>query len=140
MTNREAFKKALPQYMDKANMNQRELAKAVGMSESIVHCWITGKAFPRIDVIQKIADVLGCATDDLLATHTMSFVNISHTQPIDIGFLEDTIKTVETQRQIREREYQKELEIIKIFRSLTPQGHDFMLEQAKIAKKMFSER
>lgn len=66
MTNREAFKKSLQEHMRKANMNQRELAKAVGMSESSVHCWLTGKAFPRIDVIQKIADVLGCQTDDLI--------------------------------------------------------------------------
>lgn len=138
MTNREAFKKALPKYMDKARINQRELAKAVEVSESTVSCWISGKAFPRIDIIQKIADVLGCATDDLLATHQLSLDGLSY--QIDTGFLEDSFKRVETQRQIREREYQKELEIVKIFRSLTPQGHDFLLEQAKIAKKLFSER
>lgn len=66
MTTREVFKRMLPIYMDRSRMNQAELAKAVGKSEASVSLWLSGKAFPRIDTIQKIADALGCATDDLL--------------------------------------------------------------------------
>ena len=77
MTNREAFVKLLPLYMKRAGTNQRELAKAVGKSESTVHCWVNGKAFPRIDMIQKIADVLGCTTDDLLQTNDVHFPDYS---------------------------------------------------------------
>lgn len=77
MSNRETFRKRLPVYMKRANINQRELSKAVGVSESTVHCWVTGKSFPRIDIIQKIADVLGCSTDDLLVSRTLSFPEVS---------------------------------------------------------------
>jgi len=66
MDKRQIFKRELPKYMTKAGMKQIDLAKALGMSKSTVHCWITGKAFPEIDTIQRIADVLGCATDDLI--------------------------------------------------------------------------
>lgn len=66
MTNREVFYKMLPYFMGKANVNQTELAAAAGVTRSTVHYWLTGKSFPRIDVIQKIADRLGCKTDDLL--------------------------------------------------------------------------
>ena len=66
MDKRQIFKRELPKFMEKAGMKQIDLAKALGMSKSTVHCWITGKAFPEIDTIQKIADVLGCQTDDLI--------------------------------------------------------------------------
>lgn len=74
MTNRELFPMKLKTYMDMARVNQTELADAVGVSKSTVHCWLTGKAFPRIDVIQKIADTLGCKTDDLLVKSTASLM------------------------------------------------------------------
>lgn len=70
MTSREIFKKNLPYYMDMAGMNSVELAKAVGVSKSTVSTWISGRSYPRIDAIQKIADVLGCDTDDLLTEST----------------------------------------------------------------------
>lgn len=66
MDKRQIFKRELPKYMERAGMKQIDLARAIGKSKSTVHCWITGKAFPEIDTIQKIADALGCATDDLL--------------------------------------------------------------------------
>lgn len=66
MNTKDIFKQNLPYYMKRARMNQIELAKAVGKSEASVSLWLSGKAFPRIDTIQRIADALGCKTDDLL--------------------------------------------------------------------------
>lgn len=66
MTARESFKQALAKYLKRAGMKQRDLAAAVGVSESTVHCWMSGKAFPRINMIEKIAEVLSCTPDDLL--------------------------------------------------------------------------
>lgn len=92
MDKRQIFKRELPKYMTKAGMKQIDLAKALGMSKSTVHCWITGKAFPEIDTIQRIADVLGCATDDLIVerpepdgSHFMSL--ISPSIPLDPSIL-----------------------------------------------------
>ena len=66
MTNQEVFWTVLPRLMDIAGLNQTELAKAVGVSKSTVNCWIKRKSFPEIGTVQKIADALGCKTDDLL--------------------------------------------------------------------------
>ena len=66
MTQRDIFKKQLPYYMNLARMNQAELAAAMKVTKATVSCWVSGRAFPRIDKIQRIADVLGCTTDDLL--------------------------------------------------------------------------
>lgn len=64
--NKEVFWTVLPRFMTIAGKNQTELAKDVGVSKSTVNCWIKRKSFPEMDTIQKIADALGCKTDDLL--------------------------------------------------------------------------
>lgn len=64
--NKEVFWTVLPRFMTIAGMNQTELAKAVDVSKSTVNCWIKRKSFPEMDTIQRIADALGCKTDDLL--------------------------------------------------------------------------
>lgn len=66
MSTKDVFRKSLPYYMERARMNQADLAKAISMSESSVSLWLSGGSFPRINTIQKIADALGCKTDDLI--------------------------------------------------------------------------
>ena len=118
MTNREVFKKALPEYMKKANLNQRELAKAVGVSESTVHWWIIGKSFPRIDTIQKIADVLGCRTDDLLVDETSSsrLMDLFITAPQ--AFHPSVIASLES--RIRQETPKEDAEMAVLWRSASP--------------------
>lgn len=100
MTAREAFKASLPKYMRQAGMKQRDLAKAVDVSESTVHCWMSGKAFPRIDMIEKIAEVLNCSPDDLMEDPTPNTSNghmrfgtyeSSFDHPIIVGMLNSHI-------------------------------------------------
>lgn len=67
MASREIFMKNLLYYMNIAGINQIELANKVGVSKSTVSTWLSGRSYPRIDAIQKIADVLNCETDDLVA-------------------------------------------------------------------------
>lgn len=45
----------------------------------------------------------------------------------------------ETKAQIRERKYQEQLKLIKIFESLSDEGQEYLLQQADIAKKMFKK-
>ena len=91
MDKRQIFKRELPKYMERAGMKQIDLAKALGMSKSTVHCWITGKAFPEIDTIQKIADVLGCDTDDLIIekqTFNLADLLVIPPMPLDPALIE----------------------------------------------------
>lgn len=60
------FWDVLPVKMKEANIKAVDLASALGLSKSTVSCWTRRKSFPEMDNIQRIADVLGCKTDDLL--------------------------------------------------------------------------
>lgn len=48
-------------------MTQAELASQLGVNPSSVAKWETEKAFPRSDMLPKIAQLLGCTIDELYA-------------------------------------------------------------------------
>ena len=50
------FSNRLSSLMLERNINQREIAQVVGVSESTVGKWLLLKAIPRMGVIQKLAD------------------------------------------------------------------------------------
>lgn len=60
------FAKRLNQVMIGANINTTELAKAIGVSHSIVSQYLHGKKTPSLDTLVKIAGVLKCSPDFLL--------------------------------------------------------------------------
>lgn len=60
-----SFAKTLKQKMDEQQMTQSELAVAIGKGKSSVSQYLSGKNIPKLDVQEKIADVLGCSVDDL---------------------------------------------------------------------------
>lgn len=103
MTNREAFAITLPKYMERAKMNQTDLANAVGVSKATVHCWVKGIAFPRVDVMQRVADVLGCETDDLTYVAKMHFAGSDSQQilPEVLMMLENRINAVNEDKELR---------------------------------------
>lgn len=53
-----------------SNMNQRELADKVGVNEVTISRYIHGKRIPRLEIVAKIAEVLGTSTDYLLGMVT----------------------------------------------------------------------
>ena len=50
-----------------AGFTQNDLAEALGVGQSTVAMWETGQAYPRAALLPKIAQVLGCTVDELLA-------------------------------------------------------------------------
>lgn len=58
-----SFRKA----REKTGMTQKELAASVGVDQSTVCLWETGKTAPRGKLILKIAEILKCTADDLLS-------------------------------------------------------------------------
>ena len=51
--------------MDKANINQVELAAAIGKGKSSVSQYVSGKNIPKDDVKKQISEVLGCTVEFL---------------------------------------------------------------------------
>lgn len=53
-------------FRKKSGMSQRDLAYAIGVSQSAVAQWETGIAQPTIDNLRKVADILGISPGELL--------------------------------------------------------------------------
>lgn len=60
------FARNLKTYMDELDMSQRDLANALEVNESTVHCWLHGKAVPRMDKIEKLCKLFNCSRNDLI--------------------------------------------------------------------------
>lgn len=59
MTNREIFSKNLSELIFQHGGNQKDLATCLNVSKQTVSAWINGKAYPRADVMEKIANYFG---------------------------------------------------------------------------------
>lgn len=53
-------------YMERAGINQKELAKIIGVSAPTVNDWLKSKKYPRIDKIEIMANYFGCLKSDLI--------------------------------------------------------------------------
>ena len=57
-----SFKRA----REKCGMTQHEVAKHLGIDQSAVCLWETGKTKPRTSQLLKIAELYGCTVEELL--------------------------------------------------------------------------
>lgn len=67
---REIFSRNLKKYMDQYDLNNVELSKIVGVSESTVGKWLLQKATPRMGAIEQMARYFGIQKSDLLEERT----------------------------------------------------------------------
>lgn len=63
--NRLIFAKNLNYYLSKANKNQNDLVRDLGITASTVSDWANGKKYPRVDKMQLLADYFGVLKSDL---------------------------------------------------------------------------
>lgn len=98
---RDLFSKRLSELMRKQDINQVELSKIVGVSESAVGKWLLKKMLPRMGMIQKLADYFGVPTSFFLEEHP-SCMN-------SLGFNQFSLSD-------------SEISLIKKIRSLSPEG------------------
>jgi transcriptional regulator with XRE-family HTH domain len=57
------FSRLLVELMQEKNINQIELAKALGIKQSQVSNWCNGKSKPNYDSIKKICDYFDVSAD-----------------------------------------------------------------------------
>ena len=60
------FAQNLQRYIAEAGKTQKEIAEAIGVSAPTFNEWVSGKKFPRIDKIQRLADYFGVLKSDLI--------------------------------------------------------------------------
>ena len=58
---------SIRKYRKLRGMTQKELALAMDVDQAAVSRWETGETKPLRKTHQRLADVLGCTVDDLLA-------------------------------------------------------------------------
>ena len=53
---------------EKSGLTQRDLATELGIDQSTVSLWEVGKTQPRAKLLPRLASILGCTVDELLAS------------------------------------------------------------------------
>jgi len=71
-TAREIFVKNLRFFMESRDVTQADICRELGVSSATVSDWCTGKKYPRIDAMQKLADLLGVKYSTLTTESGMS--------------------------------------------------------------------
>lgn len=54
------------QARERAGLSQKQIAEALGIDQSAVSFWETGKSEPTLHNLRRLADILGCRPADLL--------------------------------------------------------------------------
>lgn len=67
---KKTFATNLQRYIAETGKTQKELADIIGVSAPTLNEWVSGKKFPRIDKIQKLADYFGILKSDLIEEKT----------------------------------------------------------------------
>lgn len=62
------FSQNLSRLLSARDIQQKELAKLLGVSKSTVSCWCTGVSTPRMDKVKRITELLNCSIADLMTT------------------------------------------------------------------------
>ena len=58
-TIKEIFARNLRFLMDEKSISQADICRALDVSSATVSDWCTGKKYPRVDAMQRLADLLG---------------------------------------------------------------------------------
>ena len=62
---------AIKDKREQMNISQQALADALGIDQSTVCLWETGKTMPRAKLLPKIARILNCTVDELLVDNAL---------------------------------------------------------------------
>jgi transcriptional regulator with XRE-family HTH domain len=117
------FIRRLVELMEEKDMSQLELSKRVGTTNVTISRYIGGERKPRIDIIEKIAEVFGVSVDYLLG--------LSNVKDLSSSKLNPSYKTLynkldEISATISSKKFTKEQ--ILIIENLLETNKDFLLK------------
>ncbi|MCT4564998.1 MAG: helix-turn-helix domain-containing protein [Maledivibacter sp.] len=110
----EKFVKRLQILLEEKNINQKELANYVDVTEVTISRYMNGERKPRIEIINKIAEVLDTTTDYLLGRSDIKnseenkvITRAFHSLDID-GLPDEAIKEVEKYVELIKLKYKQQ--------------------------------
>lgn len=95
-------------YMDTLGINQLELSKRLGCSNSTISMWLHGNSIPRMDKIDKMCEIFGCSRQDLIADTVKQPEDILHDQLVS-SFVSD-FTSLKPEQQLRVIAYMRQLQ------------------------------
>ena len=63
---REYFSRQLTKYLEEKEMTFSDLANRLGVNKSVVSSWKSGARYPRMNTMQRVAEILSCEISDLI--------------------------------------------------------------------------
>ncbi len=111
MISKDVFSSNLRSLMDRDHLSQVDLAQKLGVTKAAVNYWYNGRSIPQVTVVQRLAAIFSCSTDELLKPHE---------EPLLSGSPEERL--------------------LSIFRGLSEDGKVYLLQQASIASVMFEKK
>lgn len=76
--NKEIFSRNLNRYLRLSGKTQKEVAAAVKISTSTFCDWVKGRAYPRMDKVQLLAEYFGIRKSDLVEDVNITSETISN--------------------------------------------------------------
>ena len=66
MNDREIFQRNLSKFLAESGMLQKDIAASLGVNRSTVSAWMTGRGYPRVDIMEKLAILFGVTTANIV--------------------------------------------------------------------------
>ena len=66
MTTMEQIKSALIEALKQSNVKQEELAKKIGVSQSMISHYVSGRKMPALDTLSRLCSVLDLDANEIL--------------------------------------------------------------------------
>lgn len=89
------FSERLSALMDEQGLNQKELASAIGVTESAMSYYVKGSRIPRGDILTRMANALNTTTDYLLGNISE---NIHQSTQADLQYLQRNLVKLDSQQ------------------------------------------
>lgn len=70
--NCEVFSKNLRNYLKEKDKTQKEVAEAIKVARGTFCDWCKGRAYPRMDKLERLAEYFGIEKSDLIEDHDVS--------------------------------------------------------------------
>lgn len=84
---RKIFIKNLNEYLDSFQMNQADLANRLSVNKSVVSSWLSGSRYPRMNTMEKIANIFNIEKSDLIEDKSEKETTSHHTKGVRIPVL-----------------------------------------------------
>ena len=111
MLSRELFSRNLRDLMARDRMNQVDLARSLGVTKAAVNYWVNGRSIPQVTIVQQMAELFCCSTDDLLKERK-----------------DNTLLSSSEDR------------LLTSYRSLSPRGQQLLMDRAEELKVLYGKK